>query len=150
MFEDSSAAKADKAVPITITSANVIDFILSNRPSAGDWPQLERQRSSLPNTVSGRDVTYGGEGVFLAAGGFGSRFRDEQIFGDLIAKSVLSLLSDVVPSEEIFSDMRGCCRLQFYQVCLARGEHESAAVAETKVPRRHSSVISRGEIPRLD
>src|SRR5215207_8302878 len=41
MFEDSSAAKADKAVPIAITSANVIDFILSNRPSAGDWPQIE-------------------------------------------------------------------------------------------------------------
>jgi hypothetical protein len=70
--------------------------------------------------------------VFLAAGGFGSRFRYEQIFGDLIAKSVLSLLSDVVPSEEIFSDMRGCCRLQFYQVCLARGEHESAAALRRK------------------
>jgi hypothetical protein len=34
-FGGSSSAKAEKAIPIAITIANVIDFIVKNPPSAG-------------------------------------------------------------------------------------------------------------------
>ena len=153
MFEDSSAAKADKAVAIAITSANVIDFILNNRLSATDWPQLENPSLVLAEYLSGRDVTYGDKEERrrgLAALDSNGDFRYERIFEDLRAKRVPSTFPDVVLSDENFPDMKGCSRLQLNRVCLARGEHENNAVAETKVPRRHSSVIPRGEVPRID